>query len=302
MARGLPDAFAPAEKGYALYEDVDYREFWKDPEQTRQDVLEKHLIAEMLPATGHRLIDVGCGYARLAPLYLGRFNEVVLLDGSMSLLRQAHETYGDAATYVAGDAGNLPFADATFDCLLTIRVLHHLHDLEGALAGMGRVLEKDGRMVFSYHNKRNARRMLEWAVGQREASPFDVESAETYPTLLSHHPVQVERYLGHAGFYAPEYQGAVVLNALARASEAVGIRGPSGMMWSRFTGRHLLAPWLIGSSTASNRALPKARRTLDESFKCPACAGAPLRDDSGYLCQSCGREYPIADGIIDFRL
>ncbi|HXV75507.1 MAG TPA: Trm112 family protein [Candidatus Polarisedimenticolaceae bacterium] len=44
--------------------------------------------------------------------------------------------------------------------------------------------------------------------------------------------------------------------------------------------------------------MPIDRRLL-EILRCPACHGEirPVDDDSGLECRSCGRIYPIRDGI-----
>ena len=106
--RRCPTRFPPAETGYSLYEDVAYQEYWKNP-LSRQDALEQYIISRMLPASGRRIIDLGCGYGRLAPCYVDRFDQVVLCDGSLSLLRDARAALGNRAFFVAADIARLPF-------------------------------------------------------------------------------------------------------------------------------------------------------------------------------------------------
>lgn len=301
-SRGLPKDFSVAEKSCSLYEDIEYEQYWDDPAQARQDALEKRLISEMLPARGRRIIDVGCGYGRLAPVYIDRFDSVVLYDGSMSLLRHAREDIGERAVLVAGDAMNLPFRAASFDTLLTIRVLQHMTDLGGAIREMRRVLPRGGSFVFSYHNKRNARRVLAYPKTRQTADPFSLESAEVSPTLISHHPTRVAALLGDAGFTDAEYRGAVVVNGLAQLTEKFGRTEPSGLAWASFTGRHALAPWLVGRASAVGGGELAPGDSVEALFECPDCRGNVARSDESYRCGACGRSYPIVDGIADFRL
>ncbi len=301
-SRGLPADFSVAEKSCSLYEDVEYEEYWDDPGQVRQDALEKRLISDMLPSRGRRIIDVGCGYGRLAPCYIDRFDSVVLYDGSMSLLRQARESLGDRAVVVAGDVMRLPFKAAAFDNVLSIRVLQHMKDLDGAIAGMRRILAREGQFLFSYHNKRNAHRVLTYPKSRRIADPFSHESAEVSPTLISHHPQRMAAIFGSAGFSQPEYRGAVVVNSIARLAEKLGGHEPSGLKWASFTGEHRLAPWLIGRACALDGSPLVTGDSIDDLFECPSCAGDVTRHAESFECVRCGSHYPICDGIADFRL
>lgn len=300
--RGLPDSFPPPEKSYSLYEGIRYQDHWVDPRQVREDALERHIISGMLPISGRRILDLGCGYGRLAPVYLERFDQVVLYDGSLSLLRDAREALGDRALLVAGDVGRLPFKDASFDCVLSIRVLQHLHDLQEAFEEMRRIIVEDGRLVFSYHNKRNARRIIRYPVTRKRGSPFSLESAETGPTLISHHPRRVETIMRDAGFSAPEYQGTVVVESLARIGDRFGRQTPAGSRWAPLMGRLWLAPWLIGRSFADGDADRQWGDLTDDLFWCPRCHGNLRRSDRGLECLVCHASYPIDDGILDFRV
>ena len=300
--RGLPERFDVSEPDYALYEGIDYEEYWDAPNRTRQDALEQRLVADMLPTRGRRIIDVGCGYGRLAPCYVDRFDQVVLYDGSLSLLRQARRALGDRAVLVAGDVGRLPFKAASFDLVLTIRVLQHVHDLAPTIGGMRRILADGGRLLFSYHNKRNANRVLHYARSRKVGDPFSLESAEVSPTLISHHPLRMAEMLKEAGFGEPEYKGALVLDPLARFTEQFGQGSPSGLLWASFTGKYKLAPWLIGQSPAVV-AEPLAEGTsVEDLFECPSCRGGIERSSESFDCTACGASYPARDGIADFRL
>lgn len=301
MADGLPDRFPPPEKGYSLYEQVEYREYWRDPALGRQEALEGHLIGRMLPASGRRLIDLGSGYGRLAPLYLDRFEQVVLFDGSLSLLRQARETLGERVTLVAGDLALLPFRSAAFDCVLTIRVLQHVHDLPRVLSEARRIVARDGDFVFSYYNKRNAKRMLRHVDAGTAGDPFSTESAEVEPTLIAHHPRRMGSLLAGAGLSRPEYQGAVVRYAMPEVTRRLGRKAPAGAGWAKLLGRLELAPWLIGRSRPLDGNLLVDAASIDDIFRCPACAGGLHRHRESLECSSCGRDYPIVEGILDFR-
>jgi len=300
--RGIPDRFPAADKGYALYDNVEYREHWEGLHQARQDALERHIISGMLPAEGRRIIDLGCGYGRLAPIYLDRFDQAVLYDGSLALLRDARHTFGDRAVYVAGDMASLPFRVSSFECVMTIRVLQHLRELPSALEGIRRIMAKDGSVVFSYYNKRNAHRILHYFKARKVGDPFSPEPAEISPTMIAQHPARFGQLLSGAGLSQPEYRGAVVMDSIASITDRFGGHRPAGSKWAPFMGKYRLAPWLIGRSFAEgNGALPTTDSDA-ELFECPVCRGHLNRSDHALECVACQRGYPIDDGIYDFRL
>jgi len=94
-----------------------------------------------------RVLDLCCGFGRhsLALTELGC--DVFGLDRSIELLRQAHADPAIRAVaprLVQGDARVLPFADASFDVVLSIRFLFHVpRELRPAiLAEMARVARR----------------------------------------------------------------------------------------------------------------------------------------------------------------
>jgi len=301
MAKGLPDEFLPAEKRHALYEGIEYQEFWDNPHLRRQGVLEQEIISGFLPSSGRRILDLGCGYGRLAPCYLERFDQVVLCDGSLSLLQEARETLGSRVVLVVADLAKLPFKPASFDCVLTIRVLHHIENLRSALAEIRRIMGHDGALVFSYHNKRNAKWIARYFAARGDANPFSPEQIERIPTLISRHPDVFDAAVKEAGFSSPECRGAVVVDLLASVGESLGKQGPSGLAWADFMGRSRLAPWLVGRSYAQDGPALRSANSIDELLQCPLCRGALDRKDEGFDCPSCERTYPVDDGIMDFR-
>ena len=212
---GLPLEIDPEGPPHSLYEGIEYKEFWNGSQKRKLDELEHAIVRNLLPISGRRIIDVGCGYGRLADCYMGRFQQVIMVDGSMSLLRQAFEKTRGQAIYIASDVTHLPFRTASFDAVLMIRVFHHIEDSRACLSELHRLLCNDGRFVFSYCNKRNALRVMRWLIGANKENPFTTEPAGVGSTLISHHPKAVHRMLCESGFSSMQYYGAGVLDRLA---------------------------------------------------------------------------------------
>ena len=86
------------------YEGSAYRvEFWTDA-RAFEDLAERRALHTLLPPRGARLIEIGAGFGRLADLYAG-YSQVILVEPALSMLRQAQEhpdAYRDIIVRVAG--------------------------------------------------------------------------------------------------------------------------------------------------------------------------------------------------------
>lgn len=302
MRRGLPTDIDHTKAATSLYEGIEYEEFWNDYPKRKLDELEHAIVRNLLPISGRRIIDVGCGYGRMADCYLGRFKQVIMVDGSMSLLHQAMERTRGQAIYIACDARKLPFRTASFDAVLMIRVFHHIQDSLANLSEMHRLLCDDGRFVFSYMNKRNALRIIRWMIGANRDNPFDIEPAGVGSTLISHHPTAVHRMMQESGFANMQYHGAGVLDRLAGRIGFTGRWIAAAFHLAPFFAWSKIAPWILCSATAKGHMSLVDSQEIGDLLQCPIC-GASLTDEkNGYQCLMCNTHYPIEDEIIDLRV
>lgn len=110
-------------------------------------------FAAGLPATGQRVLDVGCGAgvdALLAALCVGPDGAVEGLELSPDMLDRARANAAlaglEGAAFRQGGAESLPYADASFDLVISNGVLNLVPDKARALAEAFRVLRPGGRM------------------------------------------------------------------------------------------------------------------------------------------------------------
>lgn len=102
-------------------------------------------------------LDVGCGNGRHTELLAERTQSVVGVDLSRELLREAarrarERGFADAAEFVHGDAGSLPFADDAVGLAVYVATLHHLSPRDariGSLDELARVLRPGGIALVS---------------------------------------------------------------------------------------------------------------------------------------------------------
>ncbi len=133
-----------------VYERVNAPRFFDAPARA--------LVAAVAPPRGACVLDVGCGtgaVSRAARTALGADALVVAIDPSHDMLQAARR--GGVDPVVAASLPALPFADDSFDVVLSAFVLTHLDDPDAALAEIARVLRSGGVVGVSA-----------WALGEDE--------------------------------------------------------------------------------------------------------------------------------------
>jgi len=284
---------------YCDYTGSDYRSaFWGDSKRAYEDAAERIALRRLLPPVGGRLIEIGAGFGRLADLYAG-YREVILLDPAESMLRQAQERLGNEGfIYVCGSVYNLPLNDASMDTVLTIRVLHHLKDVPLALREIQRIVRADGRYVLEYANKRNLKAMIRYLL-RKGPTPFSHEPYEFVPLNFDFHPVYMKRQLQQAEFSLGKELSVsnLRLSILKRAFSPQVLATLDGWLQAP------LAPLKLAPSIFVE-AVPQAKDPIADSqalFRCPRCHSTDLEEKrTALVCQNCGRAWTINDGIYDF--
>jgi SAM-dependent methyltransferase len=130
---------------------------------------------------GDKLLDAGTGFGRHAFEAARRGAQVIALDYAQQEVETTRATF--AAMYqageldpnsftgvVRGDATRLPFADATFDCIVTSEVLEHIDDDVSALNELVRVLRPGGVLAATVPSWFPER--INWALSDEYHAPF----------------------------------------------------------------------------------------------------------------------------------
>ena len=283
------------------YEGSEYRtEFWEGQGREYEDAVERIALGALIPPTGRRLVDLGAGFGRLADLYAG-YQQVVLLDYSRSMMEDARRRLGDDPrfTYVVGNLYDLPFADGAFDTSVMVRVIHHLAEPGTAIAEIRRTLSSDSRLVLEYANKRNVKAILRYLWRRQPDNPFGREPYEFVPLNYDFHPRFIEGLLDAAGlavqaercvsaFRQPWLKTHVPARWLATLDGLLQVP-TAPLKWT---------PSVFLRAKTSGEAVPLA----PSLFRCPECHGVDLRPGEAALtCQGCGRLWSAREGIHDFK-
>jgi ubiquinone/menaquinone biosynthesis C-methylase UbiE len=285
------------------YEGSDYQNsFWEQGGRVYEDRAEAIALQRLLPKHGELLLELGAGAGRNSPRYIG-FKQVVLLDYSLTQLQQAIQRLGrnQHYIYVAADIYKLPFVDGLFDTATMIRTLHHMAEPVAALSQVRDALQPGAIFVLEYANKQNMKAILRYLFRRQAWSPFTKESVEFEKLNYDFHPKAVRSWLKETGFTL-QRQLAVSYFRLGVLKKALPINlltmweawlQPTGNVWQ-------LSPSVFTRSQAVGNTTKAQAGTF---FKCPVCRAYDLKPHGfKIICNECKREWPVRDGIFDFRV
>ena len=108
------------------------------------------MLAELEREPFADVLDVGCGTGAVLELLHEKYPEAhyVGLDLTPDMIAVAQAKNLANVEFVVGDAEDLPFADESFDAVLSSNSFHHYPNPEKFFAGVRRVLRPGGRLIL----------------------------------------------------------------------------------------------------------------------------------------------------------
>jgi SAM-dependent methyltransferase len=169
-------------------------------------------LLSLLPPPDGLTLDLGCGEGRLARVLRSLGYQVAALDAAPTLVRLA-VTHEDPVPAVLADAAALPFRDEAFGLVVAYMTLHDMDAMPQAVAEVGRVLARGGRLCA--------------------AIPHPINSAGSFPNDDADAPFTIEgSYLDQAPADWRADRGGITmtfhsehrpLEAYSQALEAAGL-------------------------------------------------------------------------------
>jgi hypothetical protein len=170
-----------------------------------------------------------------------------------------------------------------------------------ALQQVRSCLQPGATFILEYANKRNFKAILRYLFRKQSWSPFSQKSVEFEKLNFDFHPQAVQDWLKETGFslqdqLAVSYFRLGLLKRLFSLGWLVKMESllqPTGR-WVQ------LSPSVFTRSVAVNDT-PVAKPGI--FFKCPVCGSTSMEANETYLaCPGCTTNWPIHDGVYDFRV
>ena len=126
---------------------------------------------ELLANAGGPILEIGFGTGLNLPCYPHHVRQITVVDPNPGMLRRAQRRIRQSGIEVDHrllSSERLPFADHTFECVVSTFTLCSIGDVALALSEMYRVLRADGRFLFLEHglspepNIQKWQRRLNW--------------------------------------------------------------------------------------------------------------------------------------------
>jgi ubiquinone/menaquinone biosynthesis C-methylase UbiE len=108
------------------------------------------ILEELRKEPPHDLLDIGCGTGPMVQLIANEFPVAHLtgLDLTPRMIEVAQAKNLPNATFVVGDAEDLPFSDNSFDTVICANSFHHYPNPQAFFNGVARVLVPGGRLIL----------------------------------------------------------------------------------------------------------------------------------------------------------
>ncbi len=109
---------------------------------------------ESLQHVHGEVLEIGFGCGHSLAYYPGTIRSLTAVDKSGEMLKRASRRITGAdinVTVYFADAAHMPFADQSYDCVVSHMTLCSLADIEGALLEVRRVLKLGGTFTFLEH-------------------------------------------------------------------------------------------------------------------------------------------------------
>jgi len=188
-------------------ETYDYLKYWEGREYENDS--EFMALKKLLPKSfseDKRVVDVGGGFGRFLPILKEKYGSITVFDYSSKLLELAKKRGSEIGVnlkIIEGDINHISgIFNENYDCVIMIRVSHHLDNLEEVLKQIKEILNEDGIFILEIANKIHFKSVVK-NFFKGNFKFFDkkpVNVATKSVTFLNYHPKYVEDIFDKLGY------------------------------------------------------------------------------------------------------
>ncbi len=202
------------------FEARSYDAWYATPYGSYADALEKKLVFELLgDVQGKLILDAGCGTGNYSKALAERGAQVVGIDVSAEMLREAKSKSVAGISFVHGSAEALPLKSNAFDAVISVMALCFIGDARKAAGEMRRVAKLRGRVVVGVINKWSP-----YAVWKKIKSRF---RGSIYSKARFYNFLELTEILNaaewRATLFAPPVSSVLLLRILSRIEHPLAV-------------------------------------------------------------------------------
>jgi trans-aconitate methyltransferase len=142
------------------------------------------LVALLAPASGERVLDLGCGTGHLTAKIAEAGADVVGLDSSASMVAQARQNF-PKLKFQLGDARDF-HTEVKFDAVFSNAALHWVPEAEAAVRSIAGALKPGGRLVLEMGAKGNTLRVMEAVEAVLREAGYPALHAWYFPSVAEY--------------------------------------------------------------------------------------------------------------------
>jgi SAM-dependent methyltransferase len=132
----------------------------RTPNHDSYDKFHRDLFLPIVPESGSRTLDLGCGEGRLSRDLAALGHRMVGLDASPAMV-EAASAREPSIPVCRADAARMPFADGSFDLVIPFMSLQDVDDVVRAIMESARVLAPGGRLCLAVVHPLNSAGLFE---------------------------------------------------------------------------------------------------------------------------------------------
>lgn len=120
---------------------------------------------EVVSKASGQVLEIGIGTGQNLPFYPGAISEISAIDPNPGMHQQLEKKLLESKVKVNAQVSpceHLPFADCTFDTVVSTLVLCSVNDIQKSLGEIHRVLKSGGKFIFFEHGLSPAKSTAKW--------------------------------------------------------------------------------------------------------------------------------------------
>ena len=308
-----------------------YEEYWSNKEVNRnyENEAEKTALLKLLPkkdtlpsGADSWFCDLGAGFGRLFDVYGEFYQNIVLVDYSVENMRKAKDRILKSIPkdpkdpnslkapniyFIAANAYGLPFKNETIDCLMSVRMMHHLENSEKAIGQIRNVLKSKGSLILEYANKRHFVEVIRAMMGKSEMKPFTLQPYHRGEDLFfNFHPKYIRNLLASSFRVKKTVSVSNLRSGLLKKILPTKVMLFIDKIFHPVFNLFKFGPSIFVLAEKKVHPAPdgqKIAHTIANILQCPRCGSYELIFLKNEIrCKECEKHYPIIDGVYDFRV